>query len=287
MNRVNGRYYIGMHTTWNMNDGYLGSGKVLARAIKKHGVSNFTVEILAFFDTRDELAKAEADMVTEEMVKDPQCMNIVRGGKGDWSPLAWARSKEKRDWLRVNDPAWRARLSTNQSGSMKRQYATGKRKRQPSANFTFAGHTHTEQVRRSVSQHASAREAGSGNSQYGKAWITNGPDEMKVPKERLDEYLTQGWRRGRSVGYSAQVSESLRNQKRFHFLYRTTNRVNGKCYIGVHTTRELDDQYLGSGMQIIRDVRKYGRLNLSCEVLQFFDTRAEANEARSKIGPVV
>ena len=194
-----------------MTDGYLGSGKILARAIKKHGASNFTVEVIAFFDSREDLARAEASAVTEELVKDPQCMNIVRGGFGDWSTEAREKSKRKRDWLRENDPEWVARVSASQSAAMKRQFASGKRAGRP-FGFTFAGLTHTPEVRMIVSENNRVRQAGQGNSQYGKSWITNGEEETKVSRELLGEYLAKGWRKGRSDAYGARMSETLKRK---------------------------------------------------------------------------
>jgi len=55
----------------------------------------------------------------------------------------------------------------------------------------------------------------------------------------------------------------------FYFIYETTNLINGKKYRGFHQTENLDDGYLGSGIGIMRAVRKYGRSNFTREVLEF------------------
>lgn len=54
----------------------------------------------------------------------------------------------------------------------------------------------------------------------------------------------------------------------YHFIYETTNLVNGKKYRGKHSTDNLDDGYLGSGLAIMRAVDKYGKENFSREILQ-------------------
>ena len=49
-----------------------------------------------------------------------------------------------------------------------------------------------------------------------------------------------------------------REKKKFHFLYKTTNLINGKFYIGVHSTDNLNDGYLGSGKILRYSINKYG-----------------------------
>ena len=53
----------------------------------------------------------------------------------------------------------------------------------------------------------------------------------------------------------------------FHTVYKTTNLVNGKYYLGYHKTKNPSDSYLGSGTYIQRAVRKHGRVNFKKEVL--------------------
>jgi len=44
--KQNGKIYVGQHKTENVNDGYMGSGKLIKRAIEKHGLDKFEKEIL-------------------------------------------------------------------------------------------------------------------------------------------------------------------------------------------------------------------------------------------------
>lgn len=84
---VNGKYYYGMHSTDDLNDGYVGSGTRLWHSIKKHGRENFSIEILEFCVDRESLKQREAELITEEMLQDPMCMNLAMGGGYQW-PLS-------------------------------------------------------------------------------------------------------------------------------------------------------------------------------------------------------
>lgn len=81
-NNINGKYYYGVHSTNNLDDGYIGSGKLLGNAVKKYGKSNFTKDIICYFNNASEAYEYEAEIVNEYAVKDPMCYNIKEGGKG-------------------------------------------------------------------------------------------------------------------------------------------------------------------------------------------------------------
>ena len=92
-NLINNKYYIGMHSTDNLDDGYIGSGSRLWRSIQYYGKENFKVEILEFLNDRTSLKTREREIVNEEAIKDPMCMNLALGGGYQW-PLSQTKKSK-------------------------------------------------------------------------------------------------------------------------------------------------------------------------------------------------
>lgn len=81
-----GRYYVGLHSTTNPTDGYLGSGTQITYSIKKYGKEAHRLEALQYFKDRAALKLGEKALITEELLLDPMCMNIAPGGGGGRLP---------------------------------------------------------------------------------------------------------------------------------------------------------------------------------------------------------
>ena len=66
-------------------------------------------------------------------------------------------------------------------------------------------------------------------------------------------------------------------------IYKTTNLVNDKIYIGKHQTENINDSYYGSGKALKASIKKYGKDSFKKEILFVFDTEVEMNQKEVEI----
>jgi group I intron endonuclease len=82
-NLLNNKIYIGYHASSDIeNDTYMGSGKLIKRAIRKNGVINFKREILFVYDTENDAKDKERELVNIDFVNEDYTYNIALGGFG-------------------------------------------------------------------------------------------------------------------------------------------------------------------------------------------------------------
>jgi len=68
-----------------------------------------------------------------------------------------------------------------------------------------------------------------------------------------------------------------------HYVYLTTNLINGKQYIEDHTIRPLETYYyLGSGTDLLNDIQIFGENFFFKEILEWFETKEEAYKAQEE-----
>lgn len=79
-NKINNKEYIGYHSTDNLDDGYMGSGKLIKRAIEKYGIESFQKEYIDIFDNRDDAIALEALLVDKEYTLRNDTYNLNLGG---------------------------------------------------------------------------------------------------------------------------------------------------------------------------------------------------------------
>lgn len=176
-NLQTGEYYIGMHSTNDLNDGYRGSGVRLRRSIKKYGVEQFKTEVLETFESREQLAEAEMLIVSEELLKDQSCLNLKVGGEGG-SGLKSHTEETKR---KMSESKKRMTNETKQKMSI----AASARLRTPRDEKT--------------KQKIGNANTGSGNGNYGKCYIFSMTEKTSIliPSNELAQWLEKGWLKGR------------------------------------------------------------------------------------------
>ena len=64
----------------------------------------------------------------------------------------------------------------------------------------------------------------------------------------------------------------------YGYIYKTTNLVNRKIYIGQHKSQVFDRDYHGSGKLIRRAFEKYGIENFKTELIKWCETRSDINK---------
>ena len=196
--RPTGKFYIGRHQTSDLNDGYMGSGSYIRAALQKYPPDQFNKEYLYIFYDPYYMYLYEEAIVTEKFCARDDTYNIAPGGFGggfqyindnglntydgksdlDKSKLVLAREKLKH--LRKDQP-WSDRYSKSMSESLK-------------GNQSFLGKSHTEETKLKIGKASSKHQAGTGNSQFGSMWITNGDITRKIKK---CDQIPVGWRQGR------------------------------------------------------------------------------------------
>lgn len=122
---INGKTYVGRHSTNNLEDGYLGSGKLLKRAISKYGKESFKLIILSFFETYEELISEEKFIVDKKFCSEKSNYNIVEGGN---NPIMYGE----------DNPSWkdgRSKLKTYRRKGKKHSF---KGKNNPRYNYKYS-----------------------------------------------------------------------------------------------------------------------------------------------------
>jgi group I intron endonuclease len=128
---VNGKQYVGLHTRGQA--GYLGSGHVLANAIKKYGRENFERKTIDEFGSIEEGCAKERYWISEMNTKAPHGYNLNGGGEGQFNPCEETRAK-----ISANNgsrsPEARAKLSAAGMG-----------------NKNLLGYRHSDEARAKIS----------------------------------------------------------------------------------------------------------------------------------------
>lgn len=217
---ITNRFYIGMHSTDNIDDNYLGSGKRLWNSINYHGKENHKKEILEFFSSRDELKLREKEIVNKELINDVYCMNLQLGGGGGFKDnshmVKTCKAGNEKFIKNMLDPEYRKIFSQKMSEANKKSFELGKR---VGVNFyDWTGKKHTEQSKQKLSSKKKNTGIGSDNSVWGMKWMNKECKNKMVKPEDFAHYLSMDWQFGQYLSEEKKLilRNSLDNARKYY-----------------------------------------------------------------------
>lgn len=152
-NNLNGKRYIGCHETYNLDDGYMGSGKLIKKAILKYGIENFNKKVLSWHNNRNNMFVAERNIIDSMKPE----YNLTAGGRGGFGYInssGLANNKEHgilanrafSDKMKSN-PEMRAEYSRRASELLKKLHGEG-----VISPPDTTGYRHTDDAKRRISK---------------------------------------------------------------------------------------------------------------------------------------
>lgn len=198
-NNINNKYYIGKHQTTDLNDDYMGSGKLLKRAIIKYGIENFSKEIIFVYDNEEDMNKKEKELV----IISEETYNLCEGGKGGFSYLNKnGLNKSDKQKQVARELIYKLHKTVNYSDEykesrLKRLKLATEKMREKFPNGTWVGKKHTPETIEKMKKSTKGKQLGDKNSQFGTCWITNSKENKKIKKEDLEKYESLGYYKGR------------------------------------------------------------------------------------------
>jgi hypothetical protein len=200
-NLTNGKIYVGKHKSSKdpFENRYYGSGKQITAAIKKYGIENFKKEVLHYCNNDNEMAVKELEIVTEDFVKRPDTYNMHKGGYGGWdhyngSDQHSANSSKGGKIAAKKLNEFIAEQKANNTEWWQNWYsAVVEQNRNKNCNG-WIHFTDEERIKRR--QDISKTQSGTGNSQYGRIWISNVLTK-EVKRITINDTIPEGWVRGK------------------------------------------------------------------------------------------
>jgi len=181
-NKLNGKEYIGIHSTDDINDGYMGSSKILAEDIKVFGYINFVKAILRVFNNRPDALDFEKELVTKEYVSRENTYNLTVGGNSCKSGFDIISAKDKAGnklLVHKDDPRW---LNGELVGVRKGLKESSEKKKQKS-----------EAIK-------------------GRVWVHKNGSCIRIWKEQIKDHLLNGWVQGRIINHRRPHSQETKDK---------------------------------------------------------------------------
>lgn len=219
-NLVNNKIYIGQKKSdIFLGNRYLGSGKLLRRAVNKYGEENFKVELIEEVELKDDMDKREIFWISYYNATNSAIgYNVSEGGNvnrtmvGENNPFYGKHHTEdtviKIKKCNRGKIPWNKGLTKETDTRVKAYTENNKRRGERVKNTVWINNT---KISKMVSKSDLDYFLNSGwvigrlplpkesykNLALGKIRINNGDCEKNIHKEELSNYLELGWKRGR------------------------------------------------------------------------------------------
>lgn len=193
------KFYFGQHTTENLDDNYHGSGRKLQRYYKKYP-NDYIKEIISFYDSQEELNKAEYDIIHPHL-NNNMCLNLMEGGGNTGSPSIETRIKISKSLL-GNVPVNKGKHGywhmTDEQKQKLSNSIKGHRNYRPGLPSPFKGKHHTKESIQKI------RDINKGSK-----WMNDGEHDYYIKKEQIEQYLELGYVFGRLYKINEETKQKI------------------------------------------------------------------------------
>lgn len=196
----NGKYYIGRHSTTNLEDGYLGSGKWVSQIKKK---DKLVREIVEFVDSFEELIIKEDEYLAEHYGK-TNCMNMSNKSTG------WAIGSANP----MNNPTSVAKISGENHWTVSNKESIEMIRNAQLALVSDG--THNLIGESNPNKDGRNAKAAMKNGKHNS--ITNNPSTINALNG------THHWQNGKAPNYEGKLNKKLIEEGRHNFLGPETNK---------------------------------------------------------------
>ena len=177
-NLINNKKYIGKRQKSKFDESYLGSGKHLKAAVLSYGKENFKCEILKWCRTKEELNESEKEFIAKyNAVNDANFYNLSEGGEGG---NTGAQYKGMKPHIEHHSPETKLKMSQSRKGHLTSQETRHK------ISISNTGKKRTPEQNKANSER-----------NKNKVWIRKDDIQKTIPLQELNDYLLDGWEKGR------------------------------------------------------------------------------------------
>lgn len=212
--------YIGVHQTSVMDDGYMGSGSLLKKDIKKYGIGNFIKDIIEYFPDKNSMYEMESKIVNREFTGREDTYNVVIGGKGGFHLINETKKNAHCGKYNYFYKNYVASIKGNDAKRLKLQNDPTFRQKWSKCGFKkedmikgVEAAKSPEALRKKKDTFKSIKhQQGEKNSQYGTVWVCHPEQGVRKCKKHLVEgMLSDGWSLGRSSKINLKYNRKFFN----------------------------------------------------------------------------